>query len=264
MKKTTKIKNPDSRRQYILDYMMKNKAADISQLSKLFDVSEMTVRRDLNILEKSDQLLRVHGGARIMPKEMHEKPLTKRMAEHSKAKMLIGRYAAGLVEEGDVIALDASSTAYAMCHFLEVSIVVITSNLSIALVMAEKPNIEVILLGGKLRKSSLSTVGSDLSYMMEKYHADKAFISAKSVNLKRGLTDVTSEEGESKKAMLASCSKAYLLLDHSKLDTNAFYTVCGLNDTMELITDHADTLKENQKQFLLDCDQLGVKVHIVD
>lgn len=250
--------NAHDREKYIVEYLTRYIYADVAKLSDLLHVSEMTIRRDLDKLEKDNQLLRVRGGARFM----HEAPLESRVFDQSDAKYAIGRYAASLVEEGEAIALDASTTVYAMLPYLKVPMTVITSNMNIAMFLGKNDFIDVFVLGGKLRKSSMSLTGYDVSDMMQKYHVDKAFLSAKSINIQDGVMDATVDEGEAKKAILRSCNKAYFLFDHTKLDTRAFYHVCTIDCVTDIIVDQYKKFSKEQNAFLQDCETNGVHVHL--
>lgn len=249
--------NAQDREKYIVEYLTRYSYADVAKLSSLLHVSDMTIRRDLDKLEKENQLLRVHGGARFM----YEAPLTSRVFNQSDAKYAIGRYAASLVEEGEAIALDASTTTYAMLPYLRVPMTVITNCMNIATFLSKNEYIDVFLLGGRLRKSSLSLTGHDVTDMMQKYHVDKAFLSAKAINTHDGVMDATIDEGETKKAILRASNQVYFLLDHTKLDTCAFYHICSINKVTDMITNYRDQFSKEQKAFLNDCEENGIRIH---
>ncbi|MEG1761422.1 MAG: DeoR/GlpR family DNA-binding transcription regulator [Hydrogenoanaerobacterium sp.] len=253
--------NATQRQDYILNSLKQRSYIEITWLSENMNVSEMTVRRDLARMEDEGLLLRVHGGVRSLPNVGYEHKLDNRVRIQSQAKRTIGRYAASLVNSGDIIAVDASSTTHAMLRNLNVPVTILTNSISVAFALAENDCAEVILLGGKLRKASLSLVGSDAIQLMENYHVDKVFFSAKAVDLEHGVTDATAEEGEIKRKMLKNGTEIFLLTDHSKFNSCAFYKICGLTDIHHLITDKPLEYTETAKYFLECCCKQGVKIH---
>lgn len=252
-----------SRRKYITDFVTNNGSADVAQLSNDLGVSEMTIRRDLDKLEEEKKILRVHGGAVPAPSSSFELPLNNRLDLSREEKDAIGRYAASLVSEGDVIALDASTTALMVADHLQVPVTVVTNNMEIALRLIANPLAEVVMLGGHLRKRSASMVGFEMTRMMESYRVDKLFFSAKAASITHGISDATVEEGEAKKAMIAAAQQCFLMLDHTKLGTNAFYRVADLDKNFEIITDSLDSYSDVQIQFLHQCRESGISIHSV-
>ncbi|WP_313755776.1 DeoR/GlpR family DNA-binding transcription regulator [Tissierella sp.] len=229
------------RHQFILDFLKESPYVDVAYLTETLNVSEMTIRRDLSKLEEDKLLLRVHGGARRIPTNRFEAPLNSRLLNNHSEKKAIGRYAAGLVQDGDVIAMDASSTVYHMVEYLQdKKITVITNNISIAMGFAKSESVEVILLGGKLRKSSLYVFGYDTLNMMENYNTNKAFFSSTSLNIENGLTDSSVNEGKTKKSMVLSADESFLLMDTSKFGTRSYYNVIPLEKLSHIITNESN------------------------
>lgn len=187
---------PFVRRKKIIEILGQNDYADVSYLSELFSVSEMTIRRDLEKLEKEDEVIRVYGGAKLKTKRVYEGPIKERLNVNKQEKMTIAKVAAEMIEDGDVIALDASTTALEVSKQIKnkSKLTVITNNISIAIELSNAPSITVILLGGFLRAKSLSLVGASLRKLLESLYIDKAFISSKALNFNEGLTDATIEE----------------------------------------------------------------------
>lgn len=255
------IANASERRQYILQYIQNNGMADVARLSAELNVSEMTIRRDFVKLEEEKYILRVHGGAVCAPSATFELPQSKREQLNREEKQAIGMYAAGLIEDGDVIALDASTTAEKLAEHITCEVTVITNNIGAVLKLMGKPNVEVILLGGKVRRNSISTVGFEMINMMQAYHVDKVFLSSKAVSSVYGISDATVDEGEAKRAMMAAGEHIYLMMDHSKLNTSAFYKVAKL-EGLSLITDHYKDYNETQAAFIEYCKQNGIPIHI--
>lgn len=196
-----------------------------------------------------------------MPSAMAELTLANRLSVCREEKKAIGRFAASLIEEGDVIALDASSTALMVADNLNVPATVVTNNIEAVTRLLKNSQVEVVLLGGHVRKRAASTVGFEMAKMMESYRVDKVFMSSKAASPAHGLSDATVEEGEAKKAMIAAGEKLYLLLDHTKLGATAFYKVCDIDKRFEIITDRYEHYTEEQRKFVAQCKESGLSVH---
>ncbi len=252
-----------SRYDAIIDYLKENDTADVSTLSKFFEVSEMTIRRDLDRLEKDKILIRVHGGAKLLTRNMYEPSLNNRLKKQLKEKKRIGKFAASLVEAGDAIAIDDSSTTYAMVPYLKVPVTVVTNHISVAVALANNEFADVILLGGRLRKASMSFVDKTMETMMEQYRIDKVFLSAKSIDLEGNIFDATAEEGNSKRVFLKNSCQKYFLFDHTKLNTVAFYKVCNIQDKYTVIMDRYDSDEKMQLEFKDYCEKHGAGFYLI-
>ena len=245
----------------IVNYLKQHGYADVAFLSEMLHVSEMTVRRDLDALERRNFLLRVHGGAKLASQRMYERPRDERLREQNTEKHSLGQYAASLVEEGDAIAIDSSSTTYAMLPHLEVAVTVITNNITVATALEHNPKAQVILLGGALCKPIMSLQGPDVAAMCRKYFVDKAFLSSKAVDFEHGASDSSAEEAETKRALIASAKQTFFLFDHTKLGTTAFCSVCPIDEIDHLIVDESRLFTRQQRQFLANCAENGTMVH---
>lgn len=252
------------RHEFILNCLKESAYVDVSYLTKSLNVSEMTIRRDLSKLEDEKQLLRVYGGARRIPLHTYEASLDNRLLENRDEKEAIAKYAASLVDDGDVIAMEASSTVYFMVeHLQDKNITVITNNLSVAIGFSKSKTVKVILLGGVLKKSSLYVYGYDALNSLEKYNTNKAFISSSSLNVERGLTNVNAHESETKKAIIKSTEKSYLLMDTSKFGKISYYNVTSLKKLDHVIT-NSDDFNKDTIGILDYCKNNNIKVHICD
>jgi DeoR family transcriptional regulator, fructose operon transcriptional repressor len=252
------------RHEFILDCLKESAYVDVSYLTESLDVSEMTIRRDLSKLEEEKQLLRVYGGARRIPLHTYEASLDNRLLENRKEKEAIAKYAASLVDDGDIISMEASSTVYFMVeHLQDKNITVITNNLSVAIGFSKSKTVKVVLLGGVLKKSSLYVYGYDALNSIEKYNMNKAFISSSSLSVERGLMNVNAHEGETKKAIIKSAQKSYLLMDTSKFGKVSYYNVVSLKKLDYLIINN-DVFNKDTIDVLNYCKDNSIKVHICD
>lgn len=257
---------PHTRRDEIINILKSKEYTELSYLSKKFNVSEMTIRRDIDRLEKSGKVIKVYGGVKL--KEFREREfegyLDERKTVNSDAKKAIAKEAINHIEDGEIIAFDASTTALEVSHQIKFNkkVTVVTNNINIAVDLAEDSNITVILLGGFMRGTSLSLTGSLVSKNLESINIDKAFISSKALNFSQGMTDTLMDEGEAKQALLLHSNKLYGLFDHTKIDTVAFFNICSAERIDTMIVDSIHPFSYNQIDCLEEFQNIGVKVVI--
>ncbi|RFU65188.1 DeoR/GlpR family DNA-binding transcription regulator [Peribacillus glennii] len=217
----------------------------VSDMSKRFQVTEETIRRDLERLEKEGFLTRIHGGAITVKKNATEIPVLKRQSVNIKEKQVIAYKAASLVEDGDIIALDASTTALQMTRYLtDKEITVITNSIGVTLELAKYPSVTVITVGGYLLEDSMSFVGVSTEKVIEDYHVDKFFFSCMGFDVKRGISEVHEQQAQIKKKFLSISEQLYLLADHSKYGQKSLIKLVNLNKVDYLITDNKMAVNE--------------------
>ncbi|MGM8364463.1 DeoR/GlpR family DNA-binding transcription regulator [Virgibacillus sp. W0181] len=259
---------PTARREEIVNILKTKDYAEISYLSQKFQVSEMTIRRDIEKLEKRNRVKRVYGGVRLkeVTERELERPIDERKSTNTLEKQAIAKKAAAFIEDGDVIAFDASTTAYELSRYIKYKkkVTVVTNNINIAVELSDDPEITVILLGGFVRRTSLSLIGSSLSKYLESIFIDKAFISCKALNFTDGITDSLMDEGEAKQAIIERSNKLFIVADHSKLDTIAFFKICPAKRVDSLITDSFIPLTDSQKACLDQYKDNGVDLIIAE
>jgi DeoR/GlpR family transcriptional regulator of sugar metabolism len=213
-------------------------AIRVSDMSKRFNVTEETIRRDLERLEKEGLLTRVHGGAVSITKSETEIPVLKRKSTNLKEKQAIALKAASFVENGDIIALDASTTALQMTQYLQdKEITVITNSIAVTLELANKEGITVITVGGYLLEKSMSFVGISTLKVLEDYHVDKFFFSCTGFDVKRGISEAHEMQAQIKKKFISISDQLYLLADYSKYGNKSLVRVEDLKNIHYLITD---------------------------
>jgi DeoR/GlpR family transcriptional regulator of sugar metabolism len=210
----------------------------VSELSERFNVTEETIRRDLDKLEQAGRLRRSHGGAVSVQDPSSEIPYTVREVTRMAEKRGIAAEAAKLVRPQDRILLDASSTAWYLAAALpDIPLTVLTNSIKVSLELAGKPQIEVVCTGGILASRSLSYVGPLAEQALEQHHVNRAFISCKGVHLERGLSESNLLQARIKQRMIEHADEVVLLADSSKLDVQDFAHVPGLQRVSVLITD---------------------------
>ncbi|GGN02009.1 DeoR family transcriptional regulator [Thermus composti] len=238
-----------ARREHILEILRKKGQVRVSELAQALGVSQVTVRADLDALEREGKLRRLRGGAVLWESRRWELPLEVTRTLHAKEKEAIGKRAASLVKDGDVVILDVGSTTTEMAKALSPNlrdVVVITSALNIALLLEGHPGITVIVTGGKLRPLQHSLVNPFGTLLLEELNADKAFLGCNGVHPERGFTNTNLEEAEVKKAMVRAAREVYFLADHSKLLQVAAAKIAPLSAATLLLTDrkaHPEALK---------------------
>jgi DeoR/GlpR family transcriptional regulator of sugar metabolism len=210
----------------------------VSELSEWFNVTEETIRRDLDKLEEAGRLRRSHGGAVSILDPSPEIPHAIREATRAAEKRGIAAEAAKLVRPRDRILLDASTTAWYLAKTLpDIPLTVLTNSLQVSLELAGKGQIEVVCTGGLLSSRSLSYVGPLAEQALEQYHVNRAFISCKGVHLERGLSESNLLQARIKQQMIERADEVVLMADSSKLDVQDFAHVPGLRRVNILITD---------------------------
>jgi DeoR/GlpR family transcriptional regulator of sugar metabolism len=226
------------RRQKILTAVEQAGQLSVLELSAHFDVSEVTIRQDLQALSAQGQLLRTRGGA-LSTNSMPEFSFEVRQQQNSAEKVRIGQAAANLVNHGDTIILDASTTAQAIIPFLKdiVELTVITNSLKTALSLLDAPQTQVLLPGGSLRRESLSLVGQPHDDVLERLNVQVGFLGARGLTLEEGMTDVNLNEVEMKQAMAERCRRVVGVLDSSKWGRVAAATFAPIEQIDMLISD---------------------------
>lgn len=248
------------RRSEIVRHLQQNQRASTRSLSRLFDVSEVTIRHDLNALQQQGWLLRIHGGAEIKGRLQVEQPFSVRRQQHPAEKAHIARAAATLVQPGDTIMLDGSTTAYQLALHLKAltGLRVVTNNLQVVSVLSSCPEIELVLLGGIVRGETDSIVGPPAEDMLRQLHAGKGFFGAAGLVLERGLTDPDMREVQVKRAMIKAVDQVYILLDASKFGRQSFLTFATLAEVHRIITDD-----KVPAEYVRACQEAGVELCVV-
>jgi len=203
-------------------------------------VTEETVRRDFEKLEAEGALLRSHGGAVKLEAMRREFPAKERAAQNADEKLKIARAAAARIQAGQTILFDASTTAQQVAKLLpDQPLTVLTNALQTALILSEKPAIDVVLLGGNLLASSQSCTGWAAEQMLELQRIDTAYISCRGLDAERGPSEATEEQARLKRRVVSHADEVCLLADGSKAGTSSSYFFAKNADLDLWITDRA-------------------------
>jgi DeoR/GlpR family transcriptional regulator of sugar metabolism len=232
------------RRQRILGLVHEHGELLVSELSQLFSVSEVTIRSDLSTLARRGLVLRTHGGALVPDRSPVELTFATREVSNVELKRRIGQAAAALVEDGESIVLDASTTALQVARALRAErtlrdVTVITNGVHTALELLDVSGISTILTGGQVRATAVSLTGALASDLLGRVHASVGFFGARGLTVDQGLTDVNMQEVEMKAAMAARCARVVAVVDHTKLGQVGLATFAPL-ETLGLVITNAE------------------------
>lgn len=238
--------SPFERQQHLLSILREQPGLKIAGLAERLGVSAGTVRNDLNALEKSGRLARVRGGAVLdESRSFGSGAFAARTQINPQAKDRIARLAADLVEEGDTILLDASSTTFAMVPYLKKfnSLTVVTNGLPVGMALAQILNFTVILVGGIVRPGIDAVTGHLAEKTLEGLHVKTAFVSCSGLSLESGLTEVDIHEVEVKREMVACAERVVAVVDASKFGRADLSPFARLDQITQVITDRSPSPK---------------------
>ena len=227
------------RRREILARLSVEGKVIVSELARDFEVTEETIRRDLERLDKEGLVSKTYGGAVSKHNTALDLPYNIREGVNVFQKQKISDEVAALVNDGERIMLDSSSTALYIVKKLKnkKNLTIITNSVKILIELADKPDWTVLSTGGLLKNGALSLTGSSAEKMISTYHVDTAICSCKGVDTAMGVTDSNEKDSLIKQAMFASAERRILALDSEKFDKKSFVRVCGFRDIDILVTD---------------------------
>jgi DeoR/GlpR family transcriptional regulator of sugar metabolism len=229
----------NQRREKIKDLLKEDGSAKVINLARIFRVSEVTIRQDLEKLEKDGYITREHGGAFLKSLEDNLRSFTLLNRDNMDRKAVIGRVAAGFIDNGDTIILDSGSTTTEIAKNLsgKKNLTVITNALNIALILGAEPGIEVIVTGGEFKPPTLSLTGQKAAAFFTDLHVDKLFLATAGISLRSGLTYPGLSDIIVKKAMIDAAAVKYLVADSTKIGKNSFASLGALSLIDYIITD---------------------------
>jgi DeoR family transcriptional regulator of aga operon/DeoR family fructose operon transcriptional repressor len=227
------------RRDQIVAQLGQAGRVSVVELSKQFSVTPATIRTDLDALAADRLLNRTHGGALALDEERLELSFDSRRRLQAGQKSRIGAAAAGMVEDGEAIILDASTTALAVAIQLQErrELTVLTNGLLIALTLIDVPGITVVMPGGFVRRDSASMVGDEGHEFIERFNFQRGIFGAKGFTLEEGLTDVNAAEVSIKRDMVAHARQVVAVVDSSKWGRVGFASFASIDQLDCVITD---------------------------
>ncbi len=213
----------------------------VPELSSFFNVSEATIRRDLEKLDNQGWVQRTHGGAVRIERAVKEPPMLQRIDEQRKEKQRIGKAAAALVSDGETIFLGSGTTVLEIARHLPegLSLTVITNSISVVNELAKRSGIELIVIGGMLRQSELSMVSYIAEQAVREFRADRVFMGMRAIDARHGFTNDFLPETMTDRAILNIAPKIIVVADHSKFGKVSSVLVGPVTTAHMIITDEA-------------------------
>lgn len=248
------------RRNNIIEILNKDGKVVIDDLAKKFNVSEMTIRRDLQYLEEQQLITRTHGGAILHNLLIEEIPYTKKAEQNICEKQEIGKYASSLVKEGDIILLDAGTTNMEIAKGIVgiKNIKIVTNDLMIGAFLSKYEGIQVYCVGGLIQKNTGACLGNKAVEFLKSINADIAFVGTSSVNIEKGITTPSMDKAEWKKQMISSAERSILVTDSLKFGKSSFVNICALDKFSLIITD-----KNLDKDIQIELENLNIEIKLV-
>jgi len=242
------------RRNRIIELLKENHSISVSDLCEILEASEATIRRDLSILENSGKLERTHGGAIYNESNRIniEDVLSSREGKFLLEKQFIAKKAFDLLENHDTIVLDAGTTTYELAYLIGQSnlhLTIVTNSMIVFKELAKNPNVELIILGGKVRTNTLASVGSAAVELMQRLFVDKAFLGTNGISLNEGFTTTDMDEAGIKRAMIQSSKQRIILADNSKFNKVYINQFAPVSMVDVIVTDN-QTNQELLNEFI--------------
>ena len=231
------------RHEQIIQLILEQQNVTVNELSERFFVSPVTIRSDLNQLAEMGKVIRTHGGARLGDERTRQEySITTQQRMNAAEKQAIGKLAASLVQSGESILLDASTTALAVGQAFKQrtdlhNVTVITTGIWTALEMLGSAHLEVVLTGGRVRNSTGSIAGSIANDVLSRFHFHKAFLGAWGISLDGGLMDAPLIEVEIKQTVIPRCQEVIAVVDGSKIGRHSLATIAPLTAVSRIVTD---------------------------
>lgn len=241
------------REETVLEYLRKHKEATVLELCHALFVSEATIRRDLTRLAEAKKIIRTHGGAYYRSVPGENLPQELREKENSEKKNTIAKKCLLLINDGDTIMVDASTTALPLLSMLgnKSSIVLITNSTKAPLILANT-GVKVLQSGGELATNTYGLIGGYAERFINEFNADICFISVTNLSLDGRLTDNSIAENLVRRAMLSRSKKKVLMLDSTKIGAPCISNLCNLDEFDYVVSDKdlSALFPSNKEKFI--------------
>ncbi len=248
------------RHSIILQRLQQQGNVKVLDLCRELDVSSVTIRKDLKLLEEKGLLFRNHGGAMQHNPYAIDRPVNEKEKINSDEKVRIAQAAAQLILPNDCILIASGTTVQFLAKHIvpPPHLTVLTASLNVAQILNTHPEIEVLQLGGVLRKSSSSVTGFYAEKILEDFSCSKLFLGVDGIDLEFGLSTTNTSEAHLNRKMIAAAQKTVVLADSSKFGKRGYGKICGLEEIDQVITDKA--ISPHQQQQL---NEMGIEVTVV-
>lgn len=245
----------EERQEKILGILKEKRKVSVAEMSGLFNVSGATIRADLRQLEDAGMLMRTHGGALLRTKASFEVVSDTREVFNQKSKEWIGQCAADMIEDGDIILLDTGTTTLQIARHIgeKKNITVVTNDYQIARELEKNPSIQIVLLGGIVKKGYHCVVAINGRSILDTLNVDKAFMGVNSLSLKQGACVADIMLAETKRGMVEHANQVIIVCDQSKLNNTSLAQFVAVEQIDTLILDY---LPENIEGYC----SLGINV----
>lgn len=230
----------EERRQKIIHLLRKRNRLTVKELTNLFEVTEVTIRRDFAELEKHGLLRRAYGGAIIAESTAAELSFAERETKYLEEKKKIAKLAAQLIKNNETVMIDGGTTTLEVARNIKYkkNLIVVTNAVNLATEFQGSDKIETILVGGTLREKTFVLVGPVAEEALEKFRADKVILGMSALSIKEGLFTANPLEAKVKKIMISCGGELIIVVDSSKIGKRAFVFVAPVSDVSKLITDN--------------------------
>ncbi|MDP4132671.1 MAG: DeoR/GlpR family DNA-binding transcription regulator [Bacillota bacterium] len=244
------------RRNKILELLHRDGKVRVNDLSKTFEVSEVSIRADLAELEEKELLSRVHGGAVSSYKAYYNMSLAQRSAENAKEKYEIAAKTAEMIHDDETLIMNAGTTPiFVMRAISQKKLTIVTNSIALALEGAKHSNLKIILLGGDVDAEYQFTYGTSVLKMLSEYHADKLILSVDGIDKEKGISTFYYQEAEICSKMIEQAKMTIVAADYTKIGRVAFSEIDGLN-VMDAMVTNSKAPKEEIKGI----SKTGVKI----
>lgn len=233
------MRNIAKRHKLIVTELEKNGYAQVQELSEILGVSEVTIRKDLKELESRNLLYRSHGGTSFHSPLIGDRHIDEKEKIQTEEKNSIAEYAVQLLEKDDRIIIASGTTVLALARKMTdlIPLTVITPSVKVTSILSYISNIEIIQLGGSIRKSSASAIGAYAENLLKEMMCNKLFIGVDGIDIEHGLTTSNLSEAHLNQCMIKSAQKIIVLTDSTKFGRRGFGKICEINQIDQIITD---------------------------
>lgn len=250
------------RQQKILQEIRNHRAVKVSELSKLFKVSEMTIRRDLEKLNKQGLIERVHGGVLSIDGTAFEPTFQEKEIVNIEEKRRIGRKAASIIKENDTVCLGPGTTVMQIIKNLgNKHITALTNSLNIAFELSKLPRVRLFVIGGELRLESYAMVGPETEEYLRRFYFDKFFVGVNGFSIEHGITIPNPSEAAVYREMINISRETIVVTDHTKLERVSFAKIADVECIDKLITDAG--MYEKYEEYVKELQERDIEVIVV-
>lgn len=246
------------RQRRILDLLNEAGSLRTTETAQVLGVTDETIRRDFEVLEKRGEVIRAHGGASQVEKIREDLPFSKRQAIHREEKLAIARVASARIQPNENVFLDASSTILTMCDFLpDFPLTILTNALNVITALSDRPNLDLICTGGLYDAMSRSFIGPMSEKSLQRYNIHRMFLSGNGIHPERGVSESNSRQAAFKERVIAGAEDVVFLADHSKLGQKAPFFFASVTELGCVVTDN-----KADPEFIEELRLKGVEVLI--